>query len=136
MSRAVIADTGPLYAAVDSDDEHHEQAHWQLNRLSRAGRPVLIAYPTLFEAYTLILYRLGKPSASRWLVEVGQGAILLNPEPGDYQRAIARLQNFPDQEITLFDSLVAELVLRLRADVWTFDHHFDLMRVSVWRASE
>jgi predicted nucleic acid-binding protein len=94
---------------------------------------VFIAYPTLFEAYTLILFRLGKRSASRWLMEVSKGGILINPEPADHQRAIARLQSFPDQPITLFDSLVAELAMRLRAEVWTFDHHFDVMRMPVWR---
>jgi len=27
MSRLVLADTGPLYAAVDADDAYHRRAH-------------------------------------------------------------------------------------------------------------
>ncbi len=60
MKRAVLADSGPLYAAVDPDDAHHARAHRELNRLARDKHEVLIAYPTLLEAYTLVLFRLGK----------------------------------------------------------------------------
>jgi predicted nucleic acid-binding protein len=35
MRRAVLADTGPLYAAADPDDAHHEQARRELRRLAR-----------------------------------------------------------------------------------------------------
>jgi len=64
MKGAVLADTGPLYAAVDPDDEYHARAQRELKRLARDKREVVIAYPTLLEAYTLVLYRLGKPAAS------------------------------------------------------------------------
>jgi predicted nucleic acid-binding protein len=35
--------------------------------------------------------------------------------------------------ITLFDALAATLADRLGLEVWTHDHHFDVMRVAVWR---
>ena len=35
MTRAVLADTGPLYAAADEDDVYHEQASYELAEASR-----------------------------------------------------------------------------------------------------
>ena len=55
MKRAILADTGPLYAAADPDDAHHERAQRELERLAREKREVVLAYPTLLEAYTLVL---------------------------------------------------------------------------------
>lgn len=31
--RAIIADTGPLYAAIDSDDQYHQRARTDLNQI-------------------------------------------------------------------------------------------------------
>jgi predicted nucleic acid-binding protein len=50
VRRAVLADAGPLYAAVDRDDAHHRRAQSELKRLAREKKEVLVAYPTLFEA--------------------------------------------------------------------------------------
>jgi len=43
------------------------------------------------------------------------------------------LSSLPDQSITLFDATLAALASRLKMEVWTYDHHFDAMRVKVWR---
>ena len=130
--RAVLADTGPLYAAADPDDAHHRRARQEVRRLAREHYEVVVAYPTLLEAYTLVLFRLGKSAASRWLNDMA-GASLMNPNPEDYRQARTRLQTLTDQTITLFDSTVATLATRLGLPVWTYDHHFDLMTVAVWR---
>ena len=133
MMRAVLADTGPLYAAADPDDGHHSRARRELGILTREKREVLLAYPTLCEAYTLVLHRLGKKAAARWLDEIQSGVSLLNPVPQDYQEAVRKLKSRPDQPITLFDATVAVLGTRLGVEIWTYDHHFDLMDAAVWR---
>jgi predicted nucleic acid-binding protein len=132
MMRAVLADTGPLYAAVDPDDARHKQALRELSRLDDAKHQVVLAYPTLLEAYTMVLYRLGKNVASTWLGEIGETA-MINPTPEDYRDAFARVRALGDQDITLFDATVAALAIRMGLEVWTYDHHFDVMRVPVWR---
>jgi len=104
-----------------------------MSRLRRESREVLLAYPILCEAYSLVVYRLGRLPASNWLEEVLRGVSLLNPTPEDYFEATKKLSAFSDQKITLFDAVVAVLARRLGAEVWTYDHHFDLMRASVWR---
>ena len=50
MKRSVLADTGPLYAALDPDDQYHEQAQRELKRLNRDRRQVVVAYPILLES--------------------------------------------------------------------------------------
>jgi predicted nucleic acid-binding protein len=129
---AVLADTGPLYAAADPDDAHHKRSRRELRRLADEKQEIMVAYPTLLEAYTLVLFRLGEAAASRWLEDMS-GAALVNPSAEDYRRAIVRVQSLKDQAITLFDALVATLAVRLDLEVWTYDHHFDAMRVAVWR---
>lgn len=133
MRQAILADTGPLYAAADPDDAHHQRARRELRRLARDKREVIVAYPTLCEAYTLVLYRLGKEAASSWLNDVLNGVGLVHPTPQDYHEAMKKLLAFPDQPMTLFDATVAVLSSRLGVEVWTYDYHFDLMRAAVWR---
>jgi len=132
MTRAVLADSGPLYAAVDQADEHHFEARQQLDMLERERRNIVIAYPVLLEAYSLVLYRLGVAAAHRWIAFLA-GASLINPDSEDYRRALLTVRNFPDQRITLVDATIAALAFRLDLEVWTYDHHFDAMRIPVWR---
>jgi predicted nucleic acid-binding protein len=122
-----------LYAAADRDDAHHKRAQSELKRLGREKKEVLVAYPTLCEAYTLVLYRLGNTAARAWLNDMLVGVSLVNPTPEDYRDARMKLASLLDQPITLFDATVAALGARLGIEIWTYDHHFDLLRASVWR---
>ena len=90
MRSAVLADSGPLYAAVDPDDAYHPQAQRQLKRLARNHLDVIIAYPTLLEAYTLVLHRLGRRNAANWLENILAGAALVNPTGDDYHAASSK----------------------------------------------
>jgi predicted nucleic acid-binding protein len=132
MTRAVLADSGPLYAAVDEGDEHHFEARRQLDVLERERSNVVIAYPILLETYSLVLYRLGVVAAHKWIAFFA-GVSFINPDSEDYGRALIIVRNFPDQRLTLVDATVAALAARLGLGVWTYDHHFDVMKVPVWR---
>jgi predicted nucleic acid-binding protein len=132
MRKALLADAGPLYAAVDPSDKHHSQALRELQELARCRCEVVVSFSTLAEAYSLIRRKLGQSIALRWLNEMVDAA-LINPTPEDYRLAIVKLAAFADQSITLFDATVAVLASRLGLEVWTYDHHFDVMRVLVWR---
>ena len=132
MTRTVLADTGPLYAAADEADAHHPRAMRELQKLARDRREVAVASPTLLEAYSLILHRMGTLAASKWLTYMSDVA-LMNPTPEDFRHALARVRALSDQHITLFDATVAALATRLNLGVWTYDHHFDVMQVPVWR---
>ncbi len=133
MKSALIADTGPLYAAVDPDDQYHWRAQRELKRLRQERRRLIVAYPTLLESYTLVLYRIGSAAAITWLQQVRRGTVFLNPVAVDYQEAASKVARFKDQKITLFDATVAVLAERFGLRIWTYDHHFDVMRAPVWR---
>lgn len=132
MKRAVLADSGPLYAIADETDAHHQRALRESQLLHRDRREVLVAYPILLETYSLVLSRLGQNSALVWLSQI-VSATFVDPIPEDYRWAVAQVRSLPDQSITLVDATVAALAGRLDLAVWTYDHHFDVMRTSVWR---
>ena len=87
----------------------------------------------LAETYTLILHRLGNRYAHGWLEEIRRTGVLLNPDVNDYRGALRLLDLFLDQNLSLFDAVTAALSDRLGLPVWTFDHHFEVMRRPLWR---
>lgn len=131
--RAVLADTGPLYALSDPDDQYHDRAHEEVRRLAQAHLPVVILWPIVLEAYGLVLRRLSLADAHQWLAELQSGADFINPDPEDYVQASMRVRRYPDQPITLFDALIAVMSERRELPVWTFDHHLDILGANVWR---
>lgn len=133
MMPAVLADTGPLYAAVDIDDYYHRQAQSELGRLAHEKTQVIIIYSTPCEAYSLVLRRLGMRVARIWLQDVTSGATLIEPTPHDYGSAFVLVQKYADQLLTLFDAVLTSVSQRLAWPVWTYNHHFDVVRAQVWR---
>jgi predicted nucleic acid-binding protein len=133
MNRAVLADSGPLYAAVDPNDAHHRRAQKELKRLTRESRCVIVAYPILLEAHSLVLRRLGPKAAFAWLDEILKSGAPASPSVEDYLDGVMTLSALPDQTITLFDATLAAMGARLRMEIWTYDHHFNVMRSEVWR---
>ncbi len=133
MIHTILADTGPLYAAVDPDDQYHRRAQRELGRVQAEGWQTAVVYPTLFEAYTLVMQRLGIPVAHRWLDEITGAVTLPTPTAEDFVRALERLHAYRDQRLTLTDTMLATVSIRLACPVWTYDHHFDLLQVTVWR---
>lgn len=133
MSRAILADTGPLFAAVDPDDAYHHRAQSELKRLAQEKRDVMVPFSTILETQSLVLRRLGPKAAGDWLDDIRANSKFVNPAAEDYITAATKLATFSNQPITLFDAVLAVLSTRLRLQVWTYDHHFDLMRADVWR---
>jgi uncharacterized protein len=116
----VLADTGPLYAARDPDDTYHDRARNDLLRQQAENIKVVVPYPILLESYSL-------------LAEVTSTAILTNATTEDYQDASVAILSYRDQNLTRFDTILATMSDRLQAPIWTFDYHFDVLRVDAWR---
>ncbi len=131
MRRAVLADTGPLYAAVDPHDARHKQALRELGKLAHEKHQVVVAYPTLLEAYTMVLHGLGRSVASVWLSELGKIA-MINPTPEDYRAAFTRVRALGDKT-----SLYSTRPSRPWPFGWQWKYGptiiFDVMKVPVWR---
>lgn len=131
--RAVIADTGPLYAAFDPSDQYHIQSQAELQRLEQESLDVIILYATVLESYSLVLQRLDTQLALTFLESLVTGSELINPTVNDYLAAQDKVARYPDQRITLFDAITAVVADRLSLPVWTYDYHFDIMQALVWR---
>lgn len=129
----MLADTGPLYAVVDPRDNRFGRARADVARLNSERLSVAVSYPVLCESYSLILRRLGVERARGWLDEISGQASLVNPSSGDYEAAADLISGFPDQPLSMFDAITAVLGERLGLPVWSYDHHFDVVRVEVWR---
>ena len=129
----MLADTGPLYAARDPDDTHHERSQRDLDRLEAQNLKVVVPYPALLESYSLVMRKLGNREAHDFLVQVVSTAILENAAIEDYQEAWTTVLLYSDQDISLFDAVIVEMGARLEAQVWTYDHHFDTIGAGVWR---
>jgi predicted nucleic acid-binding protein len=128
----VIADTTPLYAAFDPSDQYHGRSQSELQQLEERDIAIVILYPTLLEAYTLVSHRLGTRQALKFQKMLIEGSELLNPTVQDYEAAIQRVSDYPDQRITLVDAVNAVVSGRMKVPVWTYDFHFDIMQVKVW----
>ena len=135
MTGTVLADTGPLYALADPSDQFHDRARRELETIVSRNNPILVIFPVLCEAHTLVLRRLGAKYAAGWLSEMLSGSLPLNPEAKDYLEAAGGLRKYSGHPITLVDALLAALTHKLNVQVWTFDRHFVTMRANVWRST-
>ena len=63
MRGIVLADTGPLYAARDPDDDPHGRSQNDLGRLRTHKLKVVVPYPILLESYSLVMRKLGNREA-------------------------------------------------------------------------
>jgi hypothetical protein len=96
MTGAVLADTGrPLYALADPSDRFHDRAHRELETIMSRNNPVLVIFPVLCEARTLVLRRLGGKYAVGWLSETLSGSLPLNPEAKTIWKRPVACKNTP-----------------------------------------
>lgn len=131
--KAILADTGPLYALADPSDQFHVRARTEIETIEKQGFQVAVGYPTICEAHTVVLRRLGGSYAREWLAEIFDGAVLLNPETADYAIAAAQLDRYRDKAITLVDSVTTVMAGRLGMLVWAFDRDFTTMHAKLWK---
>jgi hypothetical protein len=108
--------TPRINSALLSDTRAHRELETILNR----NNSVLVVFPVLCEAHTLVLRRLGGLYAAHWLSELLSGSLPFNPETNDYLDATVGLRKYSDHPITLVDALLARLTRKMEAPVWTF----------------
>lgn len=94
-----------------------------------------LPYSTLSEAYSLVLYRYSPATALSFLDQLTQNTICVLPFHEDYNKAFEVLAAFSDQRFSLFDALLYALSERLQCQLWTYDHHFEIMKARVWRSA-
>ena len=115
--KAILADTTPLYGAIDTSDQFHARAQAEIQRIATEKLIVVVSFPVYIETYSLTLYRLGFEQATRFSQNCLESANLLNPTEEQYLKAIKKVQQFPDQTITIVDALTAILADELNIPV-------------------
>ena len=124
----VVADTGPLYALVDSDDAWHERvvAWWKANRSA-----VVVPVCVLPEVCYLLHHRISPEAEAAFVQSVVNGDFNVEPlESDDLSRAESTMRKYAELEIGFVDSTVIATAERLDAvQILTTDRrHFSVVR--------
>ena len=124
----IIVDTGPLYAAADADDAHHEQCAAFLN--DHPG-PFVVPQLVVAEVACLIGNRMDTRTELLFLSELSSGGLSSDPvEPGDWLRIMELVKKYEDFPLGTVDASVVACAERLDiAAVATLDYrHFGAVR--------
>lgn len=125
---ALICDTGPLYAAMDSADADHRAC---AELLAGFPEPLVVPAPVLVELEWLSAERLGPDPFLAFLAdrERGEVGIVDIAEP-DYARIRELLVQYADLKLGFVDAAVTAIVERLgEPKLATLDHrHFGAIR--------
>ena len=119
----ILADTSAVYALLDRHDGRHSQATSLLKHLQRRGdRPVLTNF-LVAETYGLLLGRLGRAIAFRWL-EANRWHVERVGED-DESRAHQLLHRYEDQDLSYVDATSFAVMDRLKIrTAFAFDDDF------------
>lgn len=125
---AVIADTGPLYALIDSDDAWHERvvAWWRTNR-----SPVIVPVCVLPEVCYLLHQRISPDAEAAFVKAIANGEFSIEPlEAEDVARADVIMRKYADLKLGFVDATVIATAERLDAvEILTTDRrHFSQVR--------
>lgn len=131
--KGIIIDTGVFYALLDKSDTYHKQAQSELNIVIEKNLTIYVSFPVFLETYSLLLYRLGFMTAKAFTEYCDTSVEFINPNQKQYLLAKDKVIQYPDQKITLVDGMTAILSIQMNLPVWTYDYHFDIMGVQVWR---
>lgn len=130
----VIADTGPLYALVDSDDAWHQRvvAWWR-----GARREIVVPVCVLPEVTYLLQTRIGPAAEEAFVRSLVVGELAVEPlEEADIARAAILMRQYADLPLGFVDATVVVAAERLEArEVLTSDRrHFTVVRPRHTRA--
>jgi predicted nucleic acid-binding protein len=121
-----IVDAGPLYAAADGDDQHHDRC---IEVLSRDDLDLVIPTMVVAEVTYLVGRRLGPTAESRFLEGLATLDVVA-PHPDDWHRIAELVEQYADFPLGGTDASVIALAERLDTPtVVTLDRrHFAAVR--------
>lgn len=125
MTEAVLVDTGPIVAFLNSRDRHHE---WSKETFAEIDAPVLSCEAVLSEACFLLRNARGGGEAVLKLVERGLVRLhfRLESETGPVRRLLSRYSNVP---MSLADACLVRMSEQVSNSVLiTLDRDFNVYR--------
>ncbi len=119
----VVADTGVVFALLDSDDAHHGAVR---ALFAEDPQDWILPWAILPEVDYLVATRLGARVHRAWLDDLAQGAFEVQwGKDGDLPLANALVRRYESLEMGLVDAVVMVMAERLGADIATLDlRHF------------
>lgn len=123
----IILDTGPLVAAANVNDQHHESC---AELLATAEGPLLVPSTVLTETCWLLEARRGPRSEAQFLRSFRLGLELIELTPADVDRMAELVDQYDDLPLGAVDASVVALAERLGVTtVATLDRkHFTIVR--------
>ena len=124
----IVADTGPLYALVDTSDAWHKRVveWWRRNR-----EPVVVPVCVMPEVCYLLHTRISQRAEAAFVRSVSDGEFVVESlEAEDIARAEALVRKYADLELGFVDATIIATAERLDAiEVVTTDRrHFSAVR--------
>ncbi|MEO8193779.1 MAG: PIN domain-containing protein [Gemmatimonadales bacterium] len=124
----VIADTGPIYALIDSSDSWHDRVltWWRANR-----EHIVVPVCVLPEVCYLLQSRISMDAEAAFVHAVANGEFTVEPlETEDIERADSLLRKYRELGIGFVDATVIATAERLDAtEILTTDRrHFSAVR--------
>lgn len=125
---AVVADTGALYALVDSSDAWHARVveWWERNR-----RPVVVPVTVLSEVASLLQTRIGAAAELAFIRAVARGEFAVEPlDDADVDRIADVMDAYADFPLGFVDASLVAVAERLdtRELLTTDRRHFGAVR--------
>lgn len=125
--RRVLIDSAGYFAHIDSRERHHQEARIIAAGLQAGRWSVFTTNFVVAEAHALLLSRLGRPWATRFLHDLDQsrGTNIVRVTAADEQRARDIVDRYEDKDFSLTDAISFSVMERLEiAFAFTFDQHF------------
>lgn len=125
---ALVADTGPLLAALDVNDRDHARCR---DFLADVTEPIVVPAPVVVELEWMTTTRVGRDEFDDFLDDVESGGVRVEPLVAqDYARIRVLLRQYADFPLGLVDASVVAVCERLgERKVATLDHrHFRAVR--------
>ena len=126
QARRTLVDTSAYFALLDTDDANHPQARTISARLIAEGWRLFTTSFVLAETHALLLNRLGRQIATRFLRDKEHSpTTLIWVTPRDGERAKAIIYQYDDKDFSLTDAASFAVMERLRIPTaFSFDRHF------------
>lgn len=124
----LVADAGPLIAALAADDRNHSRC---VDVFSSASRPILVPALVITEVAYFVATRMGTAAERAFAGSIRCGDLTVEPvEPGDWERIEQLLEQYEDLGLGIVDASVVAACERLGEEkLATLDHrHFGAVR--------
>jgi len=119
----VFVDTSAFYAAIDADDEHHSTCVKVFRTASAERWGLVTSNFVVAETHALILIRLGRELAARWLRAIPAQVKRIRAE--DEERAKQIIFGYDDKEFSYCDATSFAIMERENIEVaLAMDRHF------------